>query len=137
MKIERNPTRPVWVRDLQIGGGAPISYQSMTATRTQDVEATVALTTALAAAGADLVRIAIDSRKDLEALIQVRERTTARLVVDLQENYPLAEMWLRMWTRFGTTRGTCIISSATNRSRTRCRLWRTSPRRTTALCASG
>lgn len=91
MKIERNPTRPVWVRDLQIGGGAPISYQSMTATRTQDVEATVALTTALAAAGADLVRIAIDSRKDLEALIQVRERTTARLVVDLQENYPLAE----------------------------------------------
>ena len=89
--IERNPTRSVWVRDLQIGGGAPISFQSMCATRTQDVEATVNQTRALHEAGADLVRIAIDNKKDLEALKEVRARTTARLVVDLQENYLLAE----------------------------------------------
>jgi len=91
MTIQRNPTREVLVRDLRIGGGAPISFQSMTATRTQDIEATVKQTNALAAAGADLVRIAIDNKKDLEALVKIRARTTARLVVDLQENYPLAE----------------------------------------------
>ncbi len=91
MTIKRNPTREVKVRDLRIGGDAPISFQSMTATRTQDIEATVALTNSLQSAGADLVRIAIDNKKDLEALAEVRKRTTARLVVDLQENYPLAE----------------------------------------------
>ena len=92
MTIQRNPTREVKVRDLRIGGGAPISFQSMTATRTQDIQATVALTNALQAAGADLVRIAIDNKKDLAALVEIRARTTARLVVDLQENYPLAEL---------------------------------------------
>jgi (E)-4-hydroxy-3-methylbut-2-enyl-diphosphate synthase len=88
--LPRNPTRTVRVRDLEIGGGAPISYQSMCATRTQDIEATAAQTNMLEAAGADLVRIAIDNKKDLEALVEIRTRTTARLVVDLQENYPLA-----------------------------------------------
>ena len=91
MTIQRNPTREVKVRDLLIGGGAPISFQSMTATRTQDIEATIAQTNALEKAGADLVRIAIDNKKDLEALVEIRAQTTARLVVDLQENYPLAE----------------------------------------------
>jgi len=91
MTIQRNPTREVKVRDLRIGGGAPISFQSMTATRTQDIEATIAQTNALEKAGADLVRIAIDNKKDLEALVEIRAQTTARLVVDLQENYPLAE----------------------------------------------
>lgn len=91
MQIQRNPTRPVMVRDLQIGGGAPISVQSMTATRTQDIEATLTQIQALETAGADLIRIAIDNKKDLEALVEIRKQTRARLVVDLQENYPLAE----------------------------------------------
>lgn len=89
--IKRNPTRAVRVRDLTIGGGAPISFQSMCATRTQDIEATVRQAEALHDAGADLVRIAIDNKKDLEALKEVRARTRARLVVDLQENYLLSE----------------------------------------------
>ena len=89
--IERNPTRAVWVRDLQIGGGSPISFQSMCATRTQDVQATIDQANALDKAGADLVRIAIDNKKDLEALKEVRKHTPARLVVDLQENYLLAQ----------------------------------------------
>jgi (E)-4-hydroxy-3-methylbut-2-enyl-diphosphate synthase len=88
--IERNPTRAVMVRDLQIGGGAPISFQSMCATRTQDIHATTEQANALDKAGADLVRIAIDNKKDLEALKEVRRHTHARLVVDLQENYLLA-----------------------------------------------
>jgi (E)-4-hydroxy-3-methylbut-2-enyl-diphosphate synthase len=62
----------------------------MTATRTQDIKATVQQVNELQAAGADLVRIAIDHTKDLPALQEIRQQTTARLVVDLQENYLLA-----------------------------------------------
>jgi (E)-4-hydroxy-3-methylbut-2-enyl-diphosphate synthase len=64
----------------------------MTATHTQDVEATVAQVTALHAAGADVVRIAVDSKADAAALARIRERTEANLSVDLQENYRLAEL---------------------------------------------
>ena len=64
----RNRTRAVRVGRITIGGGAPIAVQSMAATKTQDIEATVRQVTLLAAAGADLVRIAVDSRKDVEAL---------------------------------------------------------------------
>jgi (E)-4-hydroxy-3-methylbut-2-enyl-diphosphate synthase len=84
-------TRIVRVKHLLIGGGNPVSVQSMCATRTQDVEATVRQVNALQAAGADLIRIAIDNQRDLECLKEVRRRTTALLVVDLQENFRLAE----------------------------------------------
>jgi (E)-4-hydroxy-3-methylbut-2-enyl-diphosphate synthase len=63
----------------------------MTATHTQDVDATVAQVEALYAAGADVVRIAVDSQKDADALAAIRQRTEANLSVDLQENYRLAE----------------------------------------------
>ncbi len=90
--MKRNPTRAVSVGSVTIGGGAPIVVQSMAATRTQDVEATLRQVTLMQEAGADLVRIAVDSEKDVEALAQVRERTTAPLSVDLQENYRLAPL---------------------------------------------
>jgi len=63
----------------------------MTATRTQDVDATVQQANALAKAGADVVRIAVDSTKDAQSLVEIRRQTTANLSVDLQENYRLAE----------------------------------------------
>ncbi len=92
VKIQRRPTRSVWVRDLGIGSKHRISVQSMAATRTQDVAATVRQVNLLHAAGADVVRVAIDSRDDVVALEQVRAATKpARLVVDLQESYRLAE----------------------------------------------
>jgi len=87
--LRRHPTRPVQVRDVTIGGGNPIVVQSMAATRTQDIGATVRQVKLLEAAGADLVRVAVDSRKDVEALAAVREQTSAPLSVDLQENYRL------------------------------------------------
>jgi (E)-4-hydroxy-3-methylbut-2-enyl-diphosphate synthase len=74
-----------------IGGGHPIVVQSMTATRTQDIEATVAQARMLADAGAGVVRIAVDSAKDADALAAIRRQTSANLAVDLQENYRLAE----------------------------------------------
>ncbi len=87
--LRRNPTRPVRVGSVTIGGGHPIVVQSMAATRTQDVNATVRQVRLLEAAGADLVRVAVDSRRDVEALAAVREQTAAPLSVDLQENYRL------------------------------------------------
>ncbi len=87
----RNPTRSVRIGSVTIGGGEPIAVQSMTATATQDVAATVAQTNALHEAGADVVRIAVDSVKDAEALAEIRKLTPANLSVDLQENYRLAE----------------------------------------------
>ncbi len=88
--MARNPTRGVSIGPITIGGGAPIAVQSMAATRTQDIAATVRQVELLEQAGADIVRIAVDSRKDVEALGEVRARTTATLSVDLQENYRLA-----------------------------------------------
>ena len=88
--ISRNPTRPVQIGSITIGAGHPIAVQSMCATKTVDVDATVAQTEALRGAGAAIVRIAVDSRRDAEALKAIRERTDANLSVDLQENYRLA-----------------------------------------------
>ncbi|MEM8866451.1 MAG: (E)-4-hydroxy-3-methylbut-2-enyl-diphosphate synthase [Planctomycetota bacterium] len=90
--IQRNPTREVRIGSTTIGGGNPIAVQSMTATSTQDIDATVAQVNALDAAGAGVVRIAVDSKKDAEALAEVRKQTDANLAVDLQENYRLAEV---------------------------------------------
>ncbi|MFT5207619.1 MAG: (E)-4-hydroxy-3-methylbut-2-enyl-diphosphate synthase [Candidatus Omnitrophota bacterium] len=84
-------TRVVDIRGLKIGGDNPIAVQSMCATRTKDIEATMRQVQILEAAGADLIRIAVDNQPDVEALKQIRQNTTSRLVVDLQENYLLAE----------------------------------------------
>lgn len=92
MTIQRNPTRPVRIGSIVIGGGNPIAVQSMTATKTQDVDATVRQAEALRAAGAGVVRIAVDSDRDAEALAEIRRGTTANLAVDLQENFRLAEL---------------------------------------------
>ncbi len=90
--IQRNPTRPVTIGSVTIGDGNPIAVQSMTATHTTNIDATVAQVNAVAAAGADVIRIAVDSKKDAEALIEIRKQTSANLSVDLQENYRLAEV---------------------------------------------
>jgi (E)-4-hydroxy-3-methylbut-2-enyl-diphosphate synthase len=90
--IHRNPTRPVKIGSITIGAGNPIAVQSMTATHTTNIDATVAQVNAVAAAGADVIRIAVDSKKDAEALIEIRRQTSANLSVDLQENYRLAEV---------------------------------------------
>jgi (E)-4-hydroxy-3-methylbut-2-enyl-diphosphate synthase len=89
VNISRNPTRPVQIGSVTIGGGHPIAVQSMTATSTQDVAATAAQVNDLDAHGADIVRIAVDSRKDAVALAEIRKQTAANLAVDLQENYRL------------------------------------------------
>jgi len=92
LDINRNPTYKVRIGTATIGGGHPIAVQSMTATPTQDIDATVEQINALAAAGADVVRVAVDSNQDAAALAEIRRQTNANLAIDLQENYRLAEV---------------------------------------------
>jgi len=88
--LPRNPTREVSIGSVAIGGGHPVVVQSMCATKTADLEATLAQVEQLATAGAGVVRIAADNRADVAAVAEIRRRTTANLSVDLQENYRLA-----------------------------------------------
>ncbi len=92
MQIKRNPTRGVQVGSITIGGGHPIAIQSMTATHTQDIEATVDLINQLVTAKADVIRVAVDSKQDAQALVEISKRVEANLSVDLQENYRMAEI---------------------------------------------
>ena len=92
MTIERNPTRSITIGTIKIGQQHPIAVQSMTATHTSDIDATVEQIQALTDAGADVVRIAVDSKKDALALKEIRKQTNVNLAVDLQENYRLAEI---------------------------------------------
>ena len=88
--MKRAPSRSVRAGSVAIGGGAPVVVQSMAATRTRDVDATVDQVRMIHEAGAGLVRVAVDSRADVECLARVREAVPeANFVVDLQESYRL------------------------------------------------
>ncbi|HUY17826.1 MAG TPA: (E)-4-hydroxy-3-methylbut-2-enyl-diphosphate synthase [Candidatus Binataceae bacterium] len=85
-------TRAVKVGGTVVGGGAPVVVQSMCATKTMDIEATVAQVHQLAGAGAGVVRLALDSEKEVAALKEIRAQTRGvNLSVDLQENYRIAD----------------------------------------------
>ena len=90
--IPPRKSRTIHIRDLPLGGSAPIAIQSMAATRTRDLAATRRQIELLEAAGADLIRIAVDSKEDVAALAELRKGTKALLSVDLQESYRLAEL---------------------------------------------
>ena len=89
--MEQTPTRAVQIGKYQVGAGAPIVVQSMCATKTTNIDATVAQVNQLEAAGAGVVRIAVDNPKEAAALKEIRSQTTATLSVDLQENYKVAD----------------------------------------------
>jgi len=95
MTLPRNPTRAVKIGSVTIGAGHPIAVQSMCATRTQDIDATVRQIADLAAAGADVIRVAVDNKKDAAALAEIRAQTGANLSADLQENYRMAALVAR------------------------------------------
>jgi len=85
-------TRIISIGTIKIGGGLPVVLQSMTATKTTDIERTAETCRRLADAGAGIVRVAVDTLHDAEALQSIRKRTNVNLSVDLQENYRLAEV---------------------------------------------
>lgn len=88
--MKRNTTREVRIGKVAIGNHHPIAVQSMCATPTTDIRSTLDQVLLLERAGADIIRIAADNRKDANALIEIRQHTGATISVDLQENYRLS-----------------------------------------------
>ncbi|NNF59022.1 MAG: flavodoxin-dependent (E)-4-hydroxy-3-methylbut-2-enyl-diphosphate synthase [Rhodothermaceae bacterium] len=86
----RRPSRAVQVGSVQIGGGAPISVQSMTTGKTHDVEGCVAEITQLAEAGADIVRVAVPRPEDADALPEIVAGSPVPIVADIHFNYQYA-----------------------------------------------
>ncbi|MBW1990925.1 MAG: flavodoxin-dependent (E)-4-hydroxy-3-methylbut-2-enyl-diphosphate synthase, partial [Deltaproteobacteria bacterium] len=86
----RKPTRAIRIGSVQIGGGAPVSVQSMTNTDTRDVAATLAQISRLAKAGCDLVRLAVPDRKAALAFREIKREAPVPLIADIHFNHRLA-----------------------------------------------
>ena len=86
----RRITRPLFVGRVQVGGGAPVTVQSMTTTKTADVDGTLAQIYSLAAAGADIVRCTCNEEPAAEGLAQIVPRSPVPLIADIHFQYKLA-----------------------------------------------
>src|SRR5450755_2181221 len=86
----RRTTRQVHVGPVAVGGDAPISVQSMTTTKTADVDGTLAQIYALAGAGADIVRCTCNEEAAAEGLAQIVPRSPVPIVADIHFQYKLA-----------------------------------------------
>src|SRR5690554_3242080 len=90
MSIVRKETRQVDVGDVKVGGGAPIVIQSMTNTDTKDVASTLEQIEALAAAGCEIVRVAVVDQKASETLATLVKHSSVPLVADIHFDHRLA-----------------------------------------------
>ena len=86
----RDRTRQIHVGRVPVGGGAPVSVQSMTTTKTADVDGTLAQVYALAAAGADIVRITCNDVAAAEGLAEIVPRSPVPIIADIHYQYRLA-----------------------------------------------
>ncbi len=86
----REHTKVIKIGDRVIGGGNPILIQSMTNTKTEDVQATVAQIQALTAAGCDIIRCAVPTMEAAEALTEIKKQIKIPLVADIHFDYKLA-----------------------------------------------
>jgi len=91
---ERRKSRQVRVGDVTIGGDAPIRVQSMTTTKTADINATLQQIASLVAAGVDIVRVAVPHWEDAEALKAIAAKSTVPVVADIhfQWKYAMAAL---------------------------------------------
>jgi (E)-4-hydroxy-3-methylbut-2-enyl-diphosphate synthase len=94
MLAERRKTRQIRVGDVAVGGDAPISVQSMTTTKTADVNATLQQIASLVATGVDIVRVAVPHWEDAEALTAIAAKSTVPVVADIhfQWKYAMAAL---------------------------------------------
>ena len=88
--IDRKDTRQIRVGNVRIGGGAPVSIQSMTKVETSNVKAVVSQIKALEAAGCEIIRVAVKSEKDALAIKDIRKKINIPLVADIHFDYRLA-----------------------------------------------
>jgi (E)-4-hydroxy-3-methylbut-2-enyl-diphosphate synthase len=94
MLANRRVTRKIHVGSVEVGGDAPVSVQSMTTTKTADVNATLQQMAALVATGCEIVRVAVPHWEDAEALEQIAEHATIPVVADIhfQWKYAIAAL---------------------------------------------
>jgi (E)-4-hydroxy-3-methylbut-2-enyl-diphosphate synthase len=94
MLAERRKSRQISLGDLTVGGDAPVRVQSMTTTRTADVDATLQQIASLVAAGVDIVRVAVPHWEDAEALRAIAAKSTVPVVADIhfQWKYAIAAL---------------------------------------------
>ncbi|MEX0827214.1 MAG: flavodoxin-dependent (E)-4-hydroxy-3-methylbut-2-enyl-diphosphate synthase [Acidimicrobiia bacterium] len=88
--IERRKTRGLMVGKVAVGGGAPVTVQSMTTTKTADVDGTLAQVYALAGAGADIVRITCNDADAAAGLAEIVPRSPVPIIADIHFQYRLA-----------------------------------------------
>ena len=88
--MKREHTKVIQIGNVKIGGGNPIAIQSMTNTRTEDVEATVAQILALEAVGCEIIRCAVPNMEAAKALSEIKKRIHIPLVADIHFDYKLA-----------------------------------------------
>ena len=91
----RRRTRQVNVGGIPVGGGAPISIQTMTKTKTSDVEGTVAQISRAAEAGCDIVRVTVNDREAADAIADIVKRSPVPIVADIHFNHIFALMAIR------------------------------------------
>jgi (E)-4-hydroxy-3-methylbut-2-enyl-diphosphate synthase len=90
LAVQRRPTRQITVGSVPVGGDAPISVQSMTITKTADVEGTLQQIYALAAAGCDIVRCTCNEAEAAEGLAQIVPRSPVPIIADIHHQYRMA-----------------------------------------------
>ncbi|MDJ0792166.1 MAG: flavodoxin-dependent (E)-4-hydroxy-3-methylbut-2-enyl-diphosphate synthase [Acidimicrobiia bacterium] len=90
MTFERRDTRQVMVGNVPVGAGAPISVQSMTTTKTHDVDGTLAQIYGLAGAGADIVRVTCNTVEAAQGIAEIMPRSPVPIVADIHYQYRLA-----------------------------------------------
>ena len=88
--FERRATRQIHVGKVPVGGGAPVTVQSMTTTKTADVEGTLQQIYALAAAGCDIVRCTCNEPEAAEGLAQIVPRSPIPIIADIHHQYRMA-----------------------------------------------
>ena len=88
--IKRRESTKIYVGNVPVGGDAPIAVQSMTNTRTTDVEATVAQIKSLERVGADIVRVSVPTMEAAEAFKQIKQQVNVPLVADIHFDYRIA-----------------------------------------------
>lgn len=88
--MSRRKTKPIFIGKVQVGGGAPVSVQSMTNTDTRDAVATVAQINELAAAGCEIIRVAVPDREAIASLPLILRGINVPLIADIHFDYRLA-----------------------------------------------
>ena len=107
-------TKKLMVGSVPVGGGTPVTIQSMCNTKTDQVDATVAQIHALEAAGCEIIRIAVPDEAAAMAVDRIKEQITIPLIADIHFNYKLAtsvgRSGSRLWRRLAAESGFPFVS---------------------------